>query len=330
MSYNHLTACERGQIQALLEAGKGERYIARMLGRDVSTIWREKKRHSKDKVYNAERAQRRYRQRRTACRPLRKLEHRPLWDYILKKIPLCWSPQQVAGRLRLDYPQDSRMHISHETLYQALYRDERLQPLIVYLRQARPKRRKRGQGKTQRCIIPNRTSIHERPLAVQERSRFGDWEADLVLGRNQQGGIVSLAARKSLLLLACKILSKRSEEVIAAIIHALEDLPASWGRTITFDNGTEFYHHQRITAELGIDTYFADPYAAYQRGVNENTNGLIRQYLPKGMSFETLTQPQLDAIVQEINNRPRKTLGYKTPYEIFQLDRQQTAVALSA
>jgi len=149
-----------------------------------------------------------------------------------------------------------------------------------------------------------------------------------VLGRNQQGAVITLVGRKSRLLIARKVPSKHSDGVITAIIAALEELPVTWARTITFDNGTEFYQHQRITDELGIKTYFADPYAAYQRGTNENTNGLLRQYLPKGTSFEKLSQRQLDIIVEEINNRPRRNLGYRTPCEIFNSDRHRVLRAL--
>jgi IS30 family transposase len=329
MSYVHLSAIERGQIQALLEEGKSVTHIGRTLGRNPSTISRERRRSGRGRTYDAKKAHQRYQQRRVSCRPGRKLEHRVLWQYVIEKLRQYWSPQQVAGRVRLDYPEDLRMRISHETVYRALYSDERLRPFVACLRQHRPKRRKRGQGKTLRCCIPHRTSIRDRPPEVQKRVRFGDWEADLVLGKNQQGAVVSLVARKSMMLLARKVQSKQSEEVVAAVIHALEDLPASWARTVTFDNGSEFYHHQRITHELGVATYFADPYAAYQRGVNENTNGLLRQYLPKGTSFENLTQPQLQAIVEELNNRPRKTLDYRTPYEVFRASRPPAPVALS-
>jgi IS30 family transposase len=328
MSYIHLTAIERGQIQALCQEGRGVNAIARVLGRAPSSISRELKRNKTPRGYDAGVAQQRYRQRRIECRPARKLEYRPLWAYVLQKLPLCWSPQQIAGRLPLDYPHDPKMRISHETLYQSLYTDPRLTPMIACLRQARPKRRKRGQGKIKRCLIPNRTSIHDRPAEVQKRARFGDWEGDLLLGKNQQGAVLSLVARKSLMLLARRLSSKQSHEVIDAVLAALENLPAAWAQTVTFDNGTEFYHHQRLTAELGIATYFADPYAAYQRGTNENTNGLLRQYLPKNTSFEHLTQPQLDSIVDELNNRPRRTLGYRTPYEVFIANRKPPTVAL--
>lgn len=330
MSYTHLTPYDRGQIQALLQEGKSVRAIAYSLKRHPSSISREIRRNSLHGRYVAQRAEARYKVRRTECRPHKKLTYNVLWNYVLDKFMRCWSPDQVAGRLQLVYPDDRKMHISYETLYQALYTDERLVPFVAYLRQGRPKRRKQGQGKTRRSIIPNRVSIHERPSEVQDRSRYGDWEGDLLLGKNQEGAVLTLVARKSLMLRARKVQSKQSDEVIGAAIVALEELPAGWGRTVTFDNGTEFCHHQRLKDELGIDTYFADPYAAYQRGVNENTNGLLRQYLPKGMSFKKLNQQQLDAIVEELNNRPRKSLGYRTPNEVFQSNRKNTYVALSS
>ena len=330
MSYRHFTAFERGQIQALLQEGKSVNAIGRALGRHPSSISREIRRNAHKGQYLAEQAQQRYGERRRECRPPLKLEYRPLWDYIHRKLPLCWSPETISGRLRVEYPDDSRMHISHEALYQALYRDPRLRPLIVYLRQGRPKRRKRGQSKTARLVIPNRVPIYERPPEVESRTRFGDWEGDLVLGKNQRGAILTLVGRKSRMLLARKVESKQSQQVIAAAIAALEGLPASWARTVTFDNGTEFYHHEKITQELGIPVYFAEPYAAYQRGTCENTNGLLRQYFPKATSFEHLDQTHLDSIVEEINNRPRKTLGYRTPKEVLQNDRKNRTVALTS
>jgi transposase, IS30 family len=330
MSYTHLNSFDRGRIQALWEAGKSMSEIATLLNRHRSTISREIRRHRVKDRYEAHRAQARYAQRRKECRPNRRLGFRPLWDYTVKKLSSCWSPEQISRRLRLVFPHHPRMRISHEALYQALYTDERLSPFIRYLRQARPKRRKRGQSKSGRSLIPNRVPISQRPPDVAQRTHFEDWEADLVLGKNQEGAILSLVGRKSRLLLARVVRSKQSEEVIQAAIAALEDLPAGWARSVTFDNGTEFYHHQRLSHELGIATYFADPYAAYQRGTNENTNGLLRQYLPKTTSFKNLSQQQLDDIVDEINNRPRKTHGYLTPYEVFHTFRKTKPVALDS
>ncbi len=165
--------------------------------------------------------------------------------------------------------------------------------------------------------IPNRVAIENRPPAVGAQERFGDWEADLVLGAHQQGVIVTLFERKSMLLRVAVLPSKHAEGVALATIEALLDMPKSWLRTITYDNGTEFFNHEQVAKALGVETYFADPYASYQRGKNENTNGLLRQYLPKKTSFKDLTLERLLGYVNEINDRPRKNLGYQSPREVF-------------
>lgn len=331
MSYHHLTPTDRGQIQALVKEGKSRSHIADTLGRDRSTICRETKRNQAKTGYDAAKAQRRYHECRKTCRPAKKLDHRPLWEHVFEKIPEGWTPEQIAGRLPLDYPEDPRMRISHETLYQHIYSDQRLHCLIKYLPQARPKRRRRGQGKTRRGpAIPNRVGIEQRPKVVDDRSRYGDWEGDTIVGANQQAFVATLAERKSLLLAARKTQTKQAHEVAHAVVDALLDLPLSWLKTITFDNGTEFAKHELITRSLPADIYFARPYAAYQRGTNENTNGLIRRYLPKGTDLRELTKDQLRRIVEALNNRPRKKLGYRTPNEIFQQQRERTLIALGA
>jgi IS30 family transposase len=221
------------------------------------------------------------------------------------------------------------MRISHEALYQAIYGDPRLHFLIKHLAQARPKRRKRGQGKSRRGpTIPNRVGIEKRPHVVEERSRFGDWEGDTVVGAGQDAHVVTLVDRKSRRLEARKVKTKQADEVAKAVVDALEDMPVSWVRTITFDNGTEFTRHEDIAKALEADIYFAAPYASYQRGTNENTNGLLRRYLPKGTGFKNLTAQKLQQIVEELNNRPRKCLGYRTPNEVFQRQRLEHRVAL--
>lgn len=211
------------------------------------------------------------------------------------------------------------MRISHEAIYQAIYTDERLHFLIAYLPQARPKRRKRGQGKSRRGpSIPNRVGIEQRPPQVQNRERYGDWEADTIVGATQRGFVVSLVERESLQTRLRKVQTKHAQPVALAVIDALQDFPESWLKTLTLDNGTEFAQHEEIAQTLPIDIYFADPYASYQRGTNENTNGLVRRYLPKGTDFANITQEQLDAIADELNNRPRKKLAYRTPNQVFQ------------
>lgn len=319
MSYVHLTPICRGRVQSLADEGKSVPEIARALGRHRTTISRELARNGNPQHYDAARAQLRYEGRRKACRPKKKLEHQPLRDYVFDKLSCGFTPEQVSGRLPMEHPDAPRMRISHEALYQGLYNDERLHCLIQYLPQARPKRRKRGQGKSSRGpSIPGRIGIEKRPEVVAERSRFGDWEGDTLVGAGQQGFLTTLVERRSLLLRAELVQTKQASEVAQAVIDALIDMPVSWVKTITFDNGTEFARHSDIAAVLPADIYFADPYASYQRGTNENTNGLLRRYFPKGTSLKSLTKQHLQAVVEEINNRPRKKLGYRTPNEVFQ------------
>jgi IS30 family transposase len=343
MSYTHLTPTERGQIQALRQEGRSLRYIADRLGRHISTISRELRRNMTRKGYKAQQAQHQYHQRRESCHPIKRLEYRALWHYLIEKLVQGWTPEEVAGRLPTEYPNDPRMRISHECIYQSIYSDKRLHFLIKCLVQGRPKRRKRGQGKSRRGpTIPNRVGIEHRPVVVEERSRYGDWEGDTVVGAQQQGYLVTLVERRSRLLQSRKVQTKQADEVAQAVIDALEELPTSWVKTITFDNGTEFTRHEDMAKVLPVDIYFATPYSSYQRGTNENTNGLIRRYLPKGTSFRDLSQKQLDRsfrdlsqkqldrIVYELNNRPRKILGYRTPNEVFQEQRKNHRIALSA
>ena len=327
----HLTPFERGEIQAYRKQGMSRAAIAEKLGRAPSTVGRELARNGSRKGYTAEKAQARYLERRKACRPRGKWNHGPLRNYVIKAIRDDeWTPEQVAGRLPLDYPDDPAMRISHEAIYQGIYGQDSLRFLVVYLAQARPKRRQRGQGKTSRGpSIPNRVGIEERPAEVEERRDPGHWEADTMVGKGQDGFIVTLVERSRRFLCAIKTHTKKAAEIAQAIIDALLDMPVSWVKTITFDNGTEFALHERIADQLGVTTYFADPYAAYQRGTNENTNGLIRRYLPKGTNFHALTQSQLDSITSQLNNRPRKCLGYRTPREAFYEYRQQKLRALS-
>jgi IS30 family transposase len=309
---------ERGQIQILYSQGWSLRAIARRLGRSPSTISRELKRNAADaQTYDPLRAQARYVRARKECRRSRSLDHPPLRRYVIDKLVQAWSPEQIGGRLWLDFPGQPRMRISPETIYRSLYADETIGRIgIGSLRQRRPRRRKRGERRPVRPIIPNRVGIQARPPEVDALSRFGDWEGDLVIGAQQRGAVLTLVERKSMVLRARALPSRHAAPVSQAVIEALHDLPAAWLKTITFDNGSEFAHHERITQELGPSIYFANPYAAHERGRNENTNGLLRQYLPKGQPLDTLAQDQLERILKEMNNRPRKKLGYRSPNEV--------------
>jgi len=326
MSYHHFTPVERGKIEVMAKQGKSQRAIAEELGFHRSSVSRELKRNSSRGAYDAERAQREYQARRKACRPVSKLaQDGPLRDYVAEKIAEeQWTPELVAGRLRVDYPDAPHMRVCHETIYQAVYTvGHYLDFLREELPQARPKRRKRGQGKKRRGpSIANRVSIAERPAAVDDRDEIGHWEGDTMVGKNQDGFAVTVVERSARLLAAQKTQSKAAIEVQHAVIEALQDRPTSWVKTITFDNGTEFAGHQAIAKQLGVSVYFADPYSAYQRGSNEQVNGLIRRYLPKSTRFSDVTQEQLDHIVEKINNRPRKCLGYRTPNEVFNEQRE--------
>lgn len=334
MSYHHFTPVERGKLELMARQGKSNQQIADELGFHRTSVLRELKRNGARKGYDAQKAQERYAERRRACRPRAKLAgDSPLRDYVADKIAMQqWTPELVANRLPLDYPDHEQMRVCHETIYQAIYTDGHyLDMLRQELPQARPRRRKRGQGKRRRGpSIPDRVDIGERPAAVDKRDEIGHWEGDTVVGKDQDGFAVTLVERTSRRLAAAKTQTKAALEVQQAVVEVLQDYPVSWVKTITFDNGTEFAQHKAIAKALNVSVYFAAPYSAYQRGTNEQVNGLIRRYLPKRTSFRDLTQEQLDAIVEKINNRPRKCLGYRTPNEVFNQQRQQHLRALAS
>lgn len=330
MSYVHLSAMERVQIEFLIKEGLSRSAIARKLGRHRTTVSREIRRNGCATGYAAQGAQTRYQRRREVCRPRPRLEHWPLRDFVSERIAEDgWTPELVAGRLKRLFPNDPLMQVCHETIYRAIYTTGHfLDHLRAYLPQARPKRRRRGQGRKRRCTIANRLPIAQRPAVVDERIQTGHWEGDLIVGKGQDGFILTLVERTSRLLHAVKVQTRRAVEVCQAVVQALLDRPVSWVRSLTVDNGIEFAQHQAITEELGAPVYFADPYSAYQRGSNEQVNGLLRRYLPKGTSFKSLSQQQLQVFIDHINNRPRKCLDYRTPNEVFALQRQSLLRAL--
>ena len=235
--------------------------------------------------------------------------------YLREKIKLHWSPEQISGRLRTE----KKISISHETVYRFILKNKRNGgDLYRYLRhQAKPYRKRYG-SKNYRGKIPDRVDISERPTIVDERSRVGDWEADLVIGKGHKGAIVTLAERRSRLYLALPIANKTKELTTAAITSLLASFKG-FVHTITYDNGREFNGHMDmdISSQLNCKGFFARPYHSWERGLNENSNGLLRQYFPKSMPLDTVDEKEVRLATNAMNHRPRKCLGYKTPWEVF-------------
>lgn len=321
MSHCHLSARERFAIEQLLLLGLGYREIGRRLDRRHSTIQREVQRNKSNHAgasYIGERGDRLALERRHRRRHQRRRAHRPLWDYVCSGLRAGWSPEQISGRLRREHPRSARMRIAPETVYQWIFRDAMAGgELYKHLRRRHRRRRRQGRYGSGRGLIPGRVSIHARPRRVEARRHYGDWEGDVVSGKRGSGGVVTLVERKSRYLSAAKLESGKAPAVANSLVRLLAPLPAALRRTLTLDNGKEFAAFKTVETETGVCVYFADPYSAWQRGSNENANGLLRQYIPKGSDMTKLTQAKLAQTLQNLNHRPRKCLGYRTPYEVF-------------
>jgi len=292
--------------------------IALAIGRDKSTISRELKRNSAPayKRYTPCRAQARSCERKSRANQHQRLKNDQIRLYVREKLAEDWSPELIAGRLKMDLPGCS---ISHEAIYQYIYhpRTPNRLEMIGHLRRAHRKRKAKGfNRKEQKTKIPNRIPIEARPKSVNSRRQFGHWESDSLVSRKSKAALNSLTERKSRLLLLTKLDRKGSAETKQAIIGRLKPFAENGRRTLTLDNGTENAQHEKLTARLGIQCYFAHPYSAWERGTNEHINGLIRWYLPKGTDFAKITKKQIAQIEYRINSRPRKCLGFKTPLEV--------------
>lgn len=320
MPYEHFTYYDRLEVQHGLRQGLSRRAIAEKLGRAPSSISREVQRNrNKNGQYDAMKAQVQCLARQKgACRTHR-LEHLPLRDYVKEKLEEDWSPGCISEMLKLEHPEDTRMRVSHETIYQYVYADKRQEgELYTHLRQGRKQRRKRGGGKSNRGSIKNRVSIEERPGIVDAQERIGDWEGDTVIGRNHKRPMATFVERKSLYTTANFMENKRAVSLNDAALSAFAHLPAKALKTITVDNGKEFAKHEQLAQALGVDIYFAHPYSSNERAINENTNGLIRQYVPKGTDFTKVPDQELKKIIEKLNNRPRAKLAFRTPKEVLE------------
>ena len=301
--YTHLTREERYQIYALLKAGHSQAEIAGILNRSSSTISRELARNCGRRGYRPKQAHNKAIERRAIN--ARRIDE-ATWQFAEEMLLQEWSPEQISGHA----------DISHETVYQHVYADKREGGLLWKQLRCQKKRRKRYGKLERRGQIANRQFIEDRPAIVDERKRIGDWEADTIIGKNHRQAIVSIVERKSKMTLIRKVERKTSEEVSKAIIRLLKPYKNKV-HTITSDNGKEFAGHEKISKKLQADFYFAHPYASWERGTNENTNGLIRQYFPKTRDFTTITQQEINEVMKRLNNRPRKKLGFLTPNQVF-------------
>ncbi|MCH8149056.1 MAG: IS30 family transposase [Planctomycetes bacterium] len=310
-----LTMDEREVISRMLYANELPAAIARRLGRHRSSVGREIERNSDGGGgYSAVEAQRRAEARRRN-RPLtRKLDRPEMNEEVRRSLARYWSPDQIAGRLKQDHPGQSGRWVSHQTIYDWLRRDEHRDPWEGCLRFGGRRRKKNDR----RGKIPRTVEIDKRPKIVERRSRFGDWEGDTMVGAKHCGALVTHVERKSGYLLAAKAAARRCGPVNQATKRLFANIPSSLRKTLTLDNGKEFAHHEAMGRRTGLDIYFAQPYAAWQRGVNENTNGLLRQFFPKGTNFTQVSHHDVRLASEQLNNRPRKRLGYRTPNEVLQ------------
>ena len=295
--------------------------MAAELGVHKTTIGRELKRNVSLRGYRPKKAEERAQERRRGKAQTRIAPE--TWDLIEDAIGQQWSPNQISGRLA----QEGKPSVSHEWIYQHIYHDKRQGGTLHENLRCRRKRKKRYGTNSKRGVLVNQISIDERPALVDEKSRLGDWEVDSVIGKGHHQSIVTMVERKSKLLRMKKLDHKTGSLTRDAICTELQDLVVE---TITSDNGREFSEHAEIARKLKADFYFCHPYSSWERGVNENTNGLIRQYFPKQTAFATITEMELKEVQEKLNHRPRKTLGYLTPHEVyFQELAELTKVALT-
>ena len=307
--YNHLTLVERYQIYNLKQVGKSNIEIGKIIGVHKSTIGRELKRNKGEEGYKAEEAEKKGSERKRQAHRGGRI-NKETWREVEERLKEEWSPEQISGRRKLE----GKEGISHERIYLYIYEDkEKGGELYKHLR-SQKKRRKRIGKNDRRGKLKNCISIEKRPEIVDKKERIGDWEGDTIIGEKHKGAIVTMVERKSKMLKMGKVERKGGEEVKEETKKILKGMKV---KTITLDNGREFAGHEEIGKELGAEIYFAHPYTSWERGLNENTNGLIRQYFKKGSSFGWIGEEEIRRVEEKLNNRPRKTLGYSTPQEVY-------------
>lgn len=330
--YSHLRIEERAVIMVLIDQGIKIRVIAQRLERAPSTISRELNRNRRQGAYRATVAHQKMVKRRRQP-SFKLLTNAPLWLLIQQLIRHGWSPQQISGRLMAHYPDKAGNQVSHETIYRTIYalpRGDLRQEMIKALRQKHKNRRPRSAGANRKGPLKNTVSIDQRPSEVDDRQLPGHWEGDLIKGAFNRSAVGTLVERKTRLVALVKMAGCDAESALRGFRHEFKRVPPDLRQTLTYDRGSEMALHEKLAKQLSIDIYFADPYTPWQRGSNENTNGLLRQYLPKGTDLSLYSQHQLDEIAHRLNTRPRAALGFLMPIEAYQaeLDKLNQTVAL--
>ena len=316
--YRQLNGYDRARLEALLNQGMTQYRIARELGVHRSTISREvKERGAVIAGYKAEWAQKDYVQNKKRCGAERRIESNGvLFAYVVEKLKTGWSPEVISGRLKREIREgkrDADMYVNHESIYQFVFDSEygKKEALRQYLRRGKKRRSSRDGRKVQREIIPNRVSIEERPIEVEKREAVGHWEGDTIM-YGKLKGLNSLVERKTRYVLLTKLNGKTPAETENAVVQRLSSHICI---SLTVDNGIENRNHEAMTQQLRVPVYFCHPYSSWEKGTNENTNGIVRRYLPKKLNIDTVNQGEVNDIAQEINHRPRKVLDYATPHE---------------
>jgi IS30 family transposase len=320
--YEQLRPEDRMTIASLRLQGKGVRETARVIGCSASTVSRELRRNADAQGgYGSQQAMMLHAQRRTAARRPRKLSSDSVnWRVVTTLLQWRWSPQQIAATLKRVFPQQQERHVSHETIYTTIYahpKGELRRELIALLRRRQSKRMPRSRGEDRRGQIPDMVSIHVRPPEVEDREMPGHWEGDLIKGALNRSAVGVLVERSSRLVLLARMPDATAESALAAFTMKFRSIAEPMRVSLTYDQGKEMMRHKELAAATGLRVYFCDPHSPWQKPTCENTNGLLRDYLPKGTDLSVYTQDELDAIADSMNNRPRQTLGWDTPLQVF-------------
>jgi transposase, IS30 family len=305
---DHFTFAERKILYRLNKQGKSKTEIAELLGRHRSTIYRELKRNTGQRGYRPKQAQGLADQRRLACQRPRKLEDDGLHRYVQERLEKYWSPDQIAGRSRRDFARQPSRRLSRQTIYNWI--EDRAPVWRQWLRRGGRPPEKRGK-------LPDCVRIDGRPEVINRRRRYGDWEGDTIVGKGRRSALATLVERKSGYARIGRADSLRADTVRQVLAKRMKDLPPDLRRSVTFDNGKEFAEHGQLARTLDWETYFALPYRSWQRGTNENTNGLLRQFFPKRTDFTRISHQEVARVENLINERPRRRLDYRTPTEVL-------------